>query len=405
MVYAFISKMGTYKLKKEKTSLLILSLFQAIPFTFLITPLQLLLLAKNADHHTLAWSAIAVAPYSLKFIWSPLIDHLSSQGIDYRRMMMVTSSLIASLFILIACMINDIKFILLFSFLLGFASATFDEIMDGYSSSTFPKLQQTKILSVRMIGYRLGMLSTVLISWLAYHNNWQSILLSLSLLLLIVKLPLIGFLPFCSTQKVGKKIDWLSPIKFAQKVAPKGLATIVTFRLGELWLHSALAIFLIKHLHWHETEVIWSLQFFGVLASIGGTILASQYLSIESLHKHMRHLALMFLLCIVLFASTLSIKSTIWIYTLILFYEVLHGMKSLACQLLFYKCMDPEYPSYSYSLFNSLSTLSRVLFPPLIHIVLTTNNWLLFFEVGIILTLISCYLARHSEHKHVVAHK
>ena len=376
-------------LAKRDTILIILSLFQAIPFTFLVTPLQILLLSHGASSHTIACSAIALAPYSLKFIWSPAIDKIIQHGYDYQRLMMIANSLIAALFVIMAQLIDHTHCVLVCCFIMAVASATNDEVMDAYSATAFTAELQPKVISMRVLGYRLGMLATMLVSWLAYNGSWSAVLTGLSLLILLISLPVIGALPTCRKRIHSTKLDWLAPLKNVQANAPRGLMTLLTSRIGELWIYAALTVYLIKYYHWSENQVVWSLQFFGVIASIIGTRLASKYINISKIYESMRLLSIAFFLCCLLLLTTLILHQDAWIFLVIMFYEVIFGMKAVNCQLLFYTCIDNTHPSYSCSLFNALSTSPRLLFPPFIAIILQSNNWVLFFQVGIFFSLLS----------------
>lgn len=106
-----------------------------------------------------------VMVYAIKFIWSPLIDHLSLPGLkDWlgrRRSWLILSQSLIILAVLMMSSLDpqiDLKWMALFAVLLAIASATQDITIDAYRIEAAPEGLQAVLAAAYLAGYRLAMI-------------------------------------------------------------------------------------------------------------------------------------------------------------------------------------------------------------------------------------------------------
>lgn len=103
--------------------------------------------------------------YAIKFIWSPLIDHLSLPGLKQwlgrRRSWLILSQSLVILAVLLMASLDpqtELKWMALCAVLLAIASATQDITIDAYRIEAAPEQLQAVLAAAYLAGYRLAMI-------------------------------------------------------------------------------------------------------------------------------------------------------------------------------------------------------------------------------------------------------
>lgn len=141
----------------------------------------------RADIGYFSWVALA---YAIKWLWSPLADHLQipllHQRLGRRRSWLLLSQL--AVVVAIVCMASmdpqqDLALMAAFAVMLAFASATQDINVDAFRIESAPEQLQAALAAAYLAGYRLAMiLASAGTLWLAalfsttdYDlSGWQS---------------------------------------------------------------------------------------------------------------------------------------------------------------------------------------------------------------------------------------
>lgn len=137
-----------------------------------------------------SWLALA---YSLKFLWSPVID-----GVDVpilarlvgrrRAWMIVCQALIAAGLIGmgLASPSSSIVVLASFTFLVAFGSATQDVVIDGWRIDAAPVEKQGVMAAAYQLGYRLALLSSGAGAlYIAEFVNWRTAYFSMAALMVV----------------------------------------------------------------------------------------------------------------------------------------------------------------------------------------------------------------------------
>ena len=146
------------------------------------------------------FAAVAM-PYSLKFIWSPLMDGIHMPFLGKRRGWMLVTQLMMAACMALMGLNNPAEAPVLtglFAFLLAFSSASHDIVKDAYRVEILPPDMQGAGSASFVLGYRIGnnLITAVGALYLATYVGWHmtyfimaAIMLALCITIFMVKEP------------------------------------------------------------------------------------------------------------------------------------------------------------------------------------------------------------------------
>ena len=137
-----------------------------------------------------SWLALA---YSLKFLWSPVIDGLDvpilSRLVGRRRAWMIVCQAIVAVGLIgmgLSGPTANIVALAAFTFLVGFGSATQDVVVDGWRIDAAPLERQGIMAAAYQLGYRLALLCAGAGAlYIAEFLSWRAAYLSMAALMLV----------------------------------------------------------------------------------------------------------------------------------------------------------------------------------------------------------------------------
>ena len=176
---------------------------------------------------TIGWFSLAGLPYSLKFIWAPLLDRFVPPFLGRRRGWLVITQV--ALLIAIAAMafhdpVTGLRMLAVNAILIALFSASQDIVGDAYRTDVLAEREMGAGASVWVLGYRLAMLfagSAALI--LADKFSWPTVYLILAALMLI-----------------GILASIFAPEPVLREAPPRTLGEAVVFPFREFFTRSGL---------------------------------------------------------------------------------------------------------------------------------------------------------------------
>jgi PAT family beta-lactamase induction signal transducer AmpG len=119
----------------------------------------------GVDLGTIGLFALVGTPYTIKFLWAPLIDALNvpllSRAFGRRRGWLVFSQVLLIAAILVLALTDPAKspfFVALGALLVATASATQDTVVDAFRVESLPENEQAAGMAAYVAAYRVGML-------------------------------------------------------------------------------------------------------------------------------------------------------------------------------------------------------------------------------------------------------
>ncbi|MBR8839590.1 MAG: MFS transporter [Stigonema ocellatum SAG 48.90 = DSM 106950] len=269
---------------RKMVALLFLGFSSGLPLYLISkTPLQAWLTKENVSLGAIGAFSLVGLPYSLKFLWSPLLDRFVPPFLGRRRGWLVITQL--ALVVAIAAMAfqrpsSGLTFLAITAVIVAFFSASQDIVVDAYRTDVLAERERGPGASVFLLGYRIAILVTSSLTlFLADRMPWQVVYLLMSLLMFVGVVssiwapePVLRYRP---PQTLWDAVK-LPLVEFFQRngslQAVFILVFIVIYKLGDSLLKNVSTPFLLdKGLHFTQSDIAFPTGL-GIFAVIVGTL-------------------------------------------------------------------------------------------------------------------------------------
>lgn len=323
-------------------------------------------------------------PWSMKFLWSPLVDSVSSK----RRWMMIMELGLAIVFLATSAALATSFWqyaVVIFAASAAMLSATYDISCDGFYMKALTQEAQSFFVGIRNMAYRLGwLLATGALVWatgkfqgLGYSTtvSWQITFGIIATIFFLLYISYIFLLPKVENTKNNNsiKIGYIKSIKtFFTNRSAKDLIFLLlfifTYRLGEAFL-SKITILFLKDTTENGGIGLNNEQYgflygtLGVLALTFGGILGGIYISRNSLRR-----------CIIPMVLALNIPDLLYVYmaiaqpssmgiigTCISIEQFGYGFGFTAYTVYLLQCAKGEYETAHYAFLTALMAIGMAL--------------------------------------------
>lgn len=282
-------------------ALLMLGFASGLPFALTDDAFRAWMTKAQLNLNTIGWFSLVSLPYSLKFLWSPILDKFVPPFLGRRRGWMVIGQVglfaailgLAMLMAIIpglegATRTSGLQILALVAIVTVFLSATQDIAIDAYRTDVLAKHEVGAGASVAILGYRVALLLTGWIAFnLADHIGWAFVYALLALLMgigLIASFrapePIHDDSPPESFQQavVQPFVEFFRRLGWKQAVF--ALVFIILFRVGDAMVAKMAVPFLGgKGLGFSDSDIGNIRQGLGLVATIVGTLMGGAVLS------------------------------------------------------------------------------------------------------------------------------
>ncbi|NDJ16497.1 AmpG family muropeptide MFS transporter [Myxacorys almedinensis] len=172
---------------RKMSALLLIGFSSGLPFLLTSRTLQAWMTVEGIKLSTIGLFSLVALPYSLKFLWAPVLDRFIPPFLGRRRGWLLITQL--ALLVGIAAMSlhnpqQSLQFIAINAIVIAFFSATQDIAADAYRTDVLDKPELGAGAAIFVTGYRIALLITGAIAFfLADRMPWQNVYLLLSLLI------------------------------------------------------------------------------------------------------------------------------------------------------------------------------------------------------------------------------
>ncbi|HAZ44945.1 MAG TPA: AmpG family muropeptide MFS transporter [Cyanobacteria bacterium UBA11369] len=174
---------------RKMAALLLLGFSSGLPFLLTRSNLQAWMTKENIDITAIGLINLVALPYSLKFVWSPLLDRFVPPFLGRRRGWLILSQIVLA--IAIAAMAiqkpaQALQLVVINAVLIAFFGATQDIAADAYRTDVLEKLEMGAGAAVFVLGFRIALLVTGSVAFiLADQMPWPIVYLLMALLMVI----------------------------------------------------------------------------------------------------------------------------------------------------------------------------------------------------------------------------
>ncbi len=375
--------------RSRRIGVMVLAGFSSgLPLALTGGTLQAWMTVAGVDLRTIGVFALVGIPYTVKFLWAPLMDRFVPPWMGRRRGWMFLTQ--AALLLGIAAMAFGSPEAAPFALgatalLVAFSSASQDIVIDAYRTDLLREPERGLGAAVFVTGYRIAMLvSGALALILSERIGWRNTyLLMASLMAVGVATTVFGPEPEIRvTPPKSLQEAVVGPLRefFSRRAAGAMLLLIVLYKLGDAYAGTLTTAFLIRGVGFSPTEVGTINKGLGLVslivgAMVGGTLMVRlglyRSLMIFGIFQAVSNLSFMVL-------SWLG-KSYAMLVATVAFENVCGGMGTAAFVALLMALCDHRYTATQYALLSSLAALGRIFVAPTSGYVVESVGWAVFF--------------------------
>jgi PAT family beta-lactamase induction signal transducer AmpG len=368
--------------------MVLLGFASGLPLPLTSGTLQAWLTIAGTDLRTIGIFSLVGIPYTIKFLWSPLMDRFVPPWLGRRRGWIILTQLILMIGIGIMGVISPRHAPLMLAtlaFIVAFTSASQDIVSDAYRTDVLPAVERGVGVAVFLTGYRIAMLvAGALALILSEHMGWQNTYL------LMAGLMVIGMLGALVGQEPDSKIVppksleeaiW-GPLKdfFSRRLALIFMLLIILYKLGDAYAGTLTTAFLLRGVGFTPTEVGTINKGMGLIATIIGALFGGTLMIKLGLYRSLMAFGILQMV------SNLSFMVLAWtgknyfmMIFAIAFENLAGGMGSTAFVALIMALCNKSYSATQFALLSSIAALGRVFISPSAGYVVEFTGWATFF--------------------------
>lgn len=370
-----------------------------VPLYLTLTVLQAWLVAEDISITTIGLLGLVGFPYSIKFLWAPLLDRFKPLALGRRRGWLLISQLALAASIVglgLQDPSSSIWGVVIASYFVTFFSATQDIVIDAYRRESLPDSVQGVAASYYTYGYRLGMLlagagGLILADLIGFQGVY---FVMAGVMLACVIVTLVAPEPESAQRAprtlaesfVGPFVEFFTRGGDAMK-ALLVLVFIVAYKLGDnIASHMTIPFYL--QIGFTNTEIGAVAKFFGTIPLLVGVFVGGAFTLKIGLFRSMVIIGILQALstaCFVLLA--LAGHDLAWLAGVIAFENFTIGMGAAALLAFMASLTNTQFTATQFALLSTLATLPRAVLSAPSGFMAAELGWSQFFIVCALLAL------------------
>lgn len=374
----------------------LLGFASGLPLALTSGTLQAWMSVEGVDLVTMGFFSLVGMPYTLKFLWSPLLDRFSPPFLGRRRgWILILQILLAGLIFGMGLMSprNAAMAVGILAVLIAFSSASQDIVVDAYRTDVLHEKERGFGAALSVTGYRIAMLvSGALALILSESIGWRATYMVMAICLGIgIAGTLFGPEPeerIIPPKTLKEAV--IGPLGefFSRRDAWSLLLLIVLYKLGDAFAGSLTTAFLLRGIGFSPTEVGVINKGMGMAATIIGALAGGAWMARLGLFR-----ALMF------FGGLQAVSNLSFMvlaiagknYPIMVFavgFENLCGGMGTAAFVAFLMGLcDHRFTATQFALLSALAALGRVFVGPASGFIAQDFGWAVFFFITFLAAL------------------
>lgn len=244
---------------------------QSIPMSFFSTVVPVIMRQENYSLVSIGLLQLVKLPWTLKFLWAPLVDNKARTTKDLKRLIFISEAFYAIIIFSIAFfdLQTDFKLIVFLVVIAFVASATQDIAVDIYAILSLKPSERSLGNSMQSGGSFVGTFFGTGVLLVAYHYfGWSNVLMLLSVFVLIALLPLYFSRKTIPVENAHKERVTLKDLAsfFNQKGKLKQILVLVFYYSGIIGIMAMLKPYLVD-LGYDVKQIAYMSGIFGTLTA------------------------------------------------------------------------------------------------------------------------------------------
>lgn len=391
----------------------LLGIASGLPLALTGSTLQAWLTTEGVSIRKIGYLSILGLPYTLKFLWSPVMDRIVPPFMGRRRGWLLFTQLLLIPFIIFMSMVEPLKELRLLvwiALIVVLLSASQDIVVDAYRTDILDEKERGPGAGLFVTGYRIGMLvSGALALILSERIGWRNTYIFMACAMGIGVLATL----------LAKEPEDVSPPKslhdavilpFKDFLSRNGtflmLLLIMLYKLGDAYAGSITTAFLIRGLGFSAGEVGAVNKGLGLAAMLAGAVIGGSLMVKLGLFRSLLLFGMLQAISNLSFVvlSHLGKNYGMFIFT-IGFENLCGGMGTSAFVALLMSLCNKNFSATQYALLSSLAALGRVLVGPSAGVLVETSGWANFFVLTFFTALPGLILLWLMRNNPVFGHK
>ena len=371
-------------------ALTVLGFSSGLPLALSGSSLQAWMTIEGVDLKTIGIFSLVGLPYTLKFLWSPLMDRFVPPIFGRRRGWILVCQFLLLVFIFLMGVTSPRETPWLMAFLavfVAFFSASQDVVIDAYRTDVTRQEERGLAVAVSVTGYRTAMLvsgamAMVFSQYIGWGNTY----------ILMATLVIIGI---CGTfwgpepERLAETPKSLAeavygPFKnfITKPTAFALLALIILYKLGDAFAGSLTTVFLIRAKAFSLAEVGIINKGMGLSATLIGALLGGVLMAKLGLFRSLLYYGILQAISNLSFMVIAALEKNYFLMALAVGIENLSGGMGTAAFVAFLMALcDPRYTATQFALLSAFASLGRVLVGPPSGVIAEQVGWVSFFGV------------------------
>ena len=267
-----------------------------IPLYLILSTLFIWLTREDIDISTIGLFALTQIPWSIKFLWAPIIDSfripLLHRLLGQRKAWLFIIQINIILFIILLGYSNpteNLKLTALLALIISFFSASQDVVIDAYRIEILNDDSQGAGAAMTQFGYRVGGLFAGAGSlYLTVIFSWEYVFLTISIIFFFLMVFIIFIIPSTNSHIASKKnlIEPFREFLFRNSISKVSLIFlfIFFFKFGDVIAGVMANPFYVK-IGFSNIEIANASKVFGVIMTILGVFIGGYFVKIFGILK------------------------------------------------------------------------------------------------------------------------
>ncbi len=339
-----------------------------LPLALTSGTLQAWLTVEGIDLKTIGFFTLVGLPYTLKFLWAPLIDRFVPPWLGRRRGWMFLTQVCVAIGLIMMALTNvqtQPRQLAALALLVAFCSASLDIVFDAYRTESLRPHERGFGAAVWVNGYRAALLVggagalmfADSLGWPMTYLIMAAMMLAGVVTILVSPDPSnVAAPPHTLAEAVGAPLSEL----FFRPRAVVFIAVIVLYKLGDAFASSLQTAFLIGGVGFSATEV-GAVKGIGIAATLIGALIGGVWMA------RTRLVQALLIFGVFQAVSNLGFVVLAWagkssgiLLSAVIIENVTGGMGTAAFVALVMSLCDPRYTATQFAVLSSLEALGRV---------------------------------------------
>lgn len=366
----------------------LLGFASGLPLALTASTMQAWLTVSNVDIKKIGLFNQVQIPYTLKFLWSPLVDRYSVPGLGRRRGWMLLSQLaliVAIVYMGTLSPVEHLPLIAAAALAVAFFSATQDVAVDAYRTDSLKERERGLGTGVFISGYRVAMLTSGALALIfAAGIGWRYTYW------LMAGLMIVGVLTTLNAREPDADGQQPTTLRaavaepfleyFSRRGAAAMLVLVLLYKLGDALAGSLSTTFFIRELGFTMQEVGVINKVLGLAATILGAIAGGLWMTRLRLYPALMGFGILQALTNLGFwALALVGKSYLGMAAVVALENLAGGMGASAATALLMALCNARYSATQFALLSALAAVGRILIGARAGYMVEAWGWAQFF--------------------------